>query len=818
MSLTRLARFIRRVPEALSSARSPARAPKRLRFEPLEDRRVFDAAAPAAIQLPTSDFSAVRATIPVEMPAVTLLPTVGFPFLPVIGDPSQQANPTFHSLDEFKQYLIDGAVRQYEYLFGKHQSEVWWFCDTDDNQILLDSYARTADIASASTSHSDTNTQVQGVDEGDMVENDGEFLYVISSNTLSVIDVRDPAELKVVSRMSLQGRAQAEYLTGQRLTILSTSENGGTTVTVLDVADRYSPRLVQRTEMDGTCLDSRVINNRLYLVLSNFIQAPSPLLLVDGDPSRPAPAQGPNGPLVYPCVLRYSGDAPTASRPDYVYETKEQYVARVESQFLDLVLPDYTSFNSAGGQSASGYLAPPEEIYQRSNALSNLYTVAVFNLAGDAPGPQSTLTVPLDSASCGTPLLYASQANLYLLSTSWTYDDQSLPGIYSERTNIIKLSPSDAEGDLFVAAEGGVPGRVLDQFSVDEYQGLLRIATTTGFSGSTRNQLYVLRQDGDDLTMVGSLENLTPGEALRSARFSGDRAFLVTFLQIDPLLAVDLSDPAHLHLDGQLEIPGFSNYLHDVGNDWLLGIGCDVNPDTGRRTGYEVSLFDTADPSHPELADRFTIDSETPWISAITTHHAVAYYPESGILTVGVADSGGYWAASASDDLWVFHVDAPQSNGTNAREGHLSMLGRISHDASVQRSVRIGTHLFAISDNEVTSHDLLDPQATLDGVQFLDALVARRPQPTTTAAETGQPTTAPTASKVLSSERPQTSTRHSSKALRTGERRSDPAAVKPNSQPSETANLSANALARRHDAALQGWQDSEGRTKRHRLP
>src|SRR5690606_5418097 len=154
---------------------------------------------------------------------------------------------------------------------------------------------------------------------------------------------------------------------------------------------------------------------------------------------------------------------------------------------------------------------------------------------------------------------------------------------------------------------------------LDEHAGFLRIATNSGNS----NNVYILGQDGGELNVVGRLENIAPGEQLFAVRFMGNRGYVVTFQQIDPLFALDLSNPAHPQLVGELEMPGFSTYLHPVGENYLIGIGRDADL-TGRVQGVQVSLFDVTNLAQPRLIERFVIDTGGYAFSEATyEHHAV---------------------------------------------------------------------------------------------------------------------------------------------------------------------------------------------------
>jgi uncharacterized secreted protein with C-terminal beta-propeller domain len=251
---------------------------------------------------------------------------------------------------------------------------------------------------------------------------------------------------------------------------------------------------------------------------------------------------------------------------------------------------------------------------------------------------------------------------------------------------------------------------LINQFAMDEQGGYLHVATHTtesqlvGDTWNTRddNGVYVLDTVGDTLDLTGSLTGLAPGEQLYAARFVGDTAYLVTFLQTDPLFAVDLSDPAAPSLQGELVVPGFSNYLQPVGDGLLIGIGQEREAGSW-NTHVHATLFDVSDGTNPTQITRqfLTDNTQWSWSDAQFDHHALLYSAEDGILVVPVFGSG-YDAESGTYNyeqlLKVMRVSV----------GGIEVIGDIHTDQSVFRTVRIGDVLYAVSDTSVTAYSLSD--------------------------------------------------------------------------------------------------------------
>lgn len=625
------------------------------------------------------------------------------------ADPSSTSTALerFASAEELKQFLVEDALERWQDLFGQ---PAYWYCwgAADGLKVAL------AVAAGAENTYSETNVQVGGIDEPDLVETDGRLVYSLSQHELTIVEVGDAAELPVVARVAISGYPRGMLLSGNRLTVLGSdwASQSQSIVTVFDVSDPASPTVLEETRIEGDYADARAIGGQVILVLRDDFYLPPPLVV--GEP-WPEPL-----PIDDPVFSLSSSDAVAAGaadlsaavpgdallRPDpyqRTYETKEEYLARIETQVLDLVMPAVASFNGSGELVESGWLLEPTDIYRpRSDEDIVLASIAVFDTADDTPGPVDTVAV----ASTGATEIYLSSAGLFVLSSR-----QDWWGDFGSQTSILKFDVSDESGQVDLSATGSVPGRLLDQFSFDVEGGSLRVATTSGAWTDAENSLFVLEQAGQTFQQVGQLTGIAPGEQIYAARFLGDRAYLVTFQRVDPLFTVDLSNPAEPQLAGELEIPGFSNYLQSIGEGYLLGLGRDVDPETGIFGDPQISLFDVSDMASPQRVDQVVLPvGFAGGLNLFEDHHQVAYFPEYGVLTV-VAPAA---AESCWNALWVFRID-PSATGTEGDRA-IVHLATIEHDSNVSRAVRLGQRLVVVSDEMVTVHDLLSPQATLASV------------------------------------------------------------------------------------------------------
>jgi uncharacterized secreted protein with C-terminal beta-propeller domain len=600
---------------------------------------------------------------------------------------------------------------------------------------------------------SGTNTQEAGVDEADLVETDGQYIYSLEDDELIIASASPASAMSVVSRRAIDGTPLGLYRHGDRLTVLTGApmfyglpvdfaagiaatdvimppwgrSEPKITVTVLDVSDAASPTVVETTKLDGMYDGSRLIGDQLYIVVRNDVWVPTPETIPnpDYDPdSLPKPgtdpveggtgggtgaggvvgvsatAAGVNGGLIAPWPSDPS-NSPT------IYESEASYRARLEAMSLSDLLPGFES--TAGGSSRTGSLVAAPDAYVRDlgdlDVGQNLTSVALLNVGDSTGGPVATSTV---AGYGGT--VYASTDALYLAGPQWDSDG-------GETTRLFKFGlRADA---VPLVATGQVAGTVLNQFCMDEEGDDFRIATNQwsfnpedGTGGSASN-LFVLQQTGNDLETVGSVRNLAHGERLQSARFVGDRAYVVTFRQVDPLFTIDLSDSAHPRVAGELKVPGFSTYLHPISEDLLLGLGRDIDPETQQDRGLQLSLFDVSDLSSPKRLATYKLSDDFANSEAEYDHHAFAYFSDKQIVAVPVTEYGGIVTdgdglvvdGGYSQTLAVLRVDVAGKQ--------FQSLGKETPPSGVRRSLRIDDVLYAVGTEHIQAVELEDPATVI---------------------------------------------------------------------------------------------------------
>ena len=342
----------------------------------------------------------------------------------------------------------------------------------------------------------------------------------------------------------------------------------------------------------------------------------------------------------------------------------------------------------------------------------------------------SVLTIDLESGLHlvdGTGVLasgntiYASSDNLYVATQSWQVwewgrgraDDGEPDHI---KTQIHKFDISSANTTEYLAS-GEVAGYLLNQFSMDEHEGLLRVASTTspnwwGSGFDSESMVTVLHQVGGDLVRVGQVDGLGLTEQIYSVRFMGDVGYVVTFRQTDPLYTLDLSDPTNPQVAGELKILGYSAYLHPLGDGLLMGVGQDAT-DTGRVRGTQVSVFDVTDPADPRKVDAYTL-GEGSNSQVEYDHHAFLYWGPERLAMVPVQQ---WWWDDKGEDVFFGAVGLRvDTDGTLEEVETIVHPGGsgIDYDwrAQVQRSVVIGDSLYTVSSKGVLKSSLEDLSET----------------------------------------------------------------------------------------------------------
>jgi uncharacterized secreted protein with C-terminal beta-propeller domain len=528
--------------------------------------------------------------------------------------------------------------------------------------------------SSPAPDYTGTNVQVAGVDEPDTVKTDGWYIYTVSQGGVTIARAYPPSQLAVVATISLPGQwPSGLFVSGDRLVVI-TSAYG------------------------AIYADGGMASREGGVSIMPYYYTPSTGLLVYdiADPANPTLASNIS-------LTGYSVGARMIGYDIFLVATYWMYLYNDNITYPSLTIDGTTRTLAA---TDIGY-------FPEAHNSSSLTEVLVVNLTH--PQDASLTALLADTGST----LYMSMDSLYLVGyggfvaeTGMWVDASTLHRLYIWKDKVA------------CAVTGQVRGHVLNQYSLDEWGGHLRVATTewgtftaNGTRLQTANHVFVL--DGS-LNLTGSIESLAPGETIQSVRFMGARAYVVTFRQIDPFFVIDLTDPKAPAVLGELKITGFSRYLHPVGTNLILGIGPAMSaPDANGRTqmlGLKLSLFDVADVAHPAEVSKYVIEGTYVYSEVEYDAHALLWVPSRHLLAIpvqiyessatttdGMSRPWYYWQG-----VYVFTVKD---------EAGIELVGRLSHqDASdssvyygtgyIRRALQIGEYLYTVSDTTIQANDL----------------------------------------------------------------------------------------------------------------
>ncbi len=502
---------------------------------------------------------------------------------------------------------------------------------------------------SSGNGFSGTNIQELGVDESDKVKTDGNFFYVAAAQEVNIVAI-DPA-LEIVSTISLEklGNVNSLYLYEEILVVLYDSyssfpkpvmeedygwyyNNMG--VAFYDVSNQAEAVLLKTVELEGSLVSSRRIGNKLHVV-----QQFSPIMP----------------------PIRYYYEPGLETKDDVVEENKE----RVEEVSLEKLIPYYSVIYPKSKDAEILPVVAPENFYKPvdENGGGQIATVVTFDL--------DRLDDSFDAIAmiANARSVYASTRALFVFSDRWN-DGAPADSPSRQQTEIYKF---DLTGDSVTAvASGRVNGTILNQFSLGEDEDVLRVATNTRIwtkdQSEIFNHIYCLRENGTSLDVIGKIENLAFGEQIYAARFIGKRGFLVTFVNVDPLFTLDLSDPTAPKVAGELKVPGYSDYIHPWGENHLITIGKDAISD-GRTTwtqGVQLSIFDVTQFDNPSLLHKLIIGDRGTQSEANYNHKAFTFWTEHDLLAIPIDlykvtdrtldSSPSTYGNYVSSDLYVFSI------------------------------------------------------------------------------------------------------------------------------------------------------------------
>ncbi len=657
-----------------------------------------------------------------------ILLLIGFFFLTYRKPASAYGLKKFSSCEELRNFIINQSFQSFGafgmVVTGMHSFGV-------EGGELLSTFGAPAPKG---VEYSETNVQVPGVDEPDIVKTDGTYIYSVGNDGnngyVFITKAYPPEELGIVSNITLKNESIEElFLWNDKLVIFSQKilryyrlgypglipfyELPESYIRIYDISSRENPKLVKEISTTSGYVDSRIYEDHVYVITEEPVFSYSygyeiqvPIIKIDGKEQPCACTdiyyvEEPD--INYKFVTIFSinlkdngikknvflmGDA------GIIYMSKGNiYITYGQTKgFLD-ILESYI-------RGVLEKVVPGEIKDEMEKILSNKEKTRSRRIAETIVLLREFFSNLSEEEKENLNEKMEKKAKEWYTNFTKEYF----------KTRIFKFS---ARGDnIEFVAGASVPGYIINQFSMDEHNGMLRIATTTRSpwlwslgllpSTQTENNVYIL---DEDLNLLGKLEGLEKNESIYGVRFIGDRGYIVTYRRIDPISVVDLSDPKNPKVLGVLKIPGYSNYLHPYDENHLIGIGMEIEEGGWRTSGVKISLFDVSDPTNPIEKAKYVINES--WSSEALREHKAFLFDKSKNLLVIPVELEYYWREPTGfrQGAYVFNVSTSS----------ITLKGRITHmqenwdySRRIRRSLYIDDILYTISEKEIKSNALSD--------------------------------------------------------------------------------------------------------------
>ena len=538
----------------------------------------------------------------------------------------------------------------------------------NESAALMDG-AETGSVSDASamgtsgSSYSKTNLQTEGVDESDIIKTDGSYIYTVNGSNVYITDVRSK-EMKEAGKISVAMNSASDRIREMYV--------DGDTVNLI-VSKQESVLKESAVSESGTeTVDSIQIND-VYYFDTNQVTA---LLTYDiSDPENP----------VLKGSITQEGNYKTSRKiGDVVYLFTNKYMSR----------PEITRTVAVEDGGVGGWIP----VVDGNPIAADCIYIPERGTAGLVV---SSVNVQKPEDIVDNIMIINNNVEIYVSTTAIYLYGQNYDSYTT--TEIAKFSME--QGIINAVGATNVPGAVYDTFAVNEYQGKLRILTTDWSKGGNENNLYLL---DEKLNTTGKLEGLAPGEQIYSARFFKDMAYFVTYRNIDPLFAVDLSDAANPKVLSELKITGFSEYLHFWGEDKLVGIGYETDPDTGRQEGIKITMFDISNPADLKTAGTCVLEN-VDYSPALYNYKCVLVH--KGENLIGFAGES-YQSSGTCNSYLLFSWEdgAFQELLTET----LPLEAYLDH----YRGLYIDDTFYLANPNEITSYDRMDGYKMVQKLEF----------------------------------------------------------------------------------------------------
>lgn len=647
----------------------------------------------------------------------------------------------FNSKQEIMDFLEKSQSASYSYAGGFKSLSM-------DRMAVAEAVPVAGGMADSSGSgqmasdYSQTNVQVEGVDEADFIKNDGKYIYLISGNSLVIVDAYPADKADIISETDLDGYVNDMFVSGDRLVVFMQRNDEGyafpeydiiprqvykqnTHAVIYDISDRENPEEINDLEVSGNYMTSRMIDDKVYLISQDYVYYYNRVLDL--------PSVQSSGKMVMRPDVYYFDVADN----NYNFNTVMSFDIKTgDSVEAKTFLMGYSNviYVSENNLYITYQKSFPYRYYESHNE-ERFYDVLVPLLSSQIQNEINA--VKKDSSLNSYEKWDRISAIIEKMYNNMDEDDkdkimQDFQDAIDEyeikkeedmrKTVIQKINIDD--GKLEYKGKGEVKGYLLNQFSMDENEGYLRVATNfnSWISGDSvqYNNVYVLDEDMD---IAGSLEKIAPDESIYSARFMGDRLYMVTFKRIDPFFVIDLSNPGRPKILGELKIPGYSDYLHPYDESHIIGLGKETADNEWGGVsvkGVKLAMFDVSDVENPKIVDKYDIGTSGTESEALNEHKAFLFDRKKNLLVIPVREIKakqtydpryGYYRQRVWQGAYVFDVT----------DDGFDLKGKVSHREydeqeywyygspnAVRRSLFMDDVLYTISESRIMMNSLDD--------------------------------------------------------------------------------------------------------------
>ncbi|MGE0793196.1 MAG: beta-propeller domain-containing protein [Candidatus Woesearchaeota archaeon] len=620
---------------------------------------------------------------------------------------------TFSSEEELQDFTSTQSSSRYDYGYATAKG----------GAILMDSVESVSSEVSSSSSnqnldYSQTNNQVQNVDEGDIIKTDGEYIYTITGKTLFVIKAYPGEDSEVISKIKITHQPSGLFIYQNKLLIFGNVDDYSKVdesirprtqlmfAEIFDITNKQNIKSTSEFLFEGSYSQSRMIDNKIYLIsnLYNGFSNPYPIYYENGN-MRKIPYSN-----IYRLNIPYNYPEFAGIQSIDIINEKiinEKIIALESGMNIymsenNLFLASTEYFNQWELQQKITKEILKPYLNLDDEELINEIQLTSNKILSNYEKESKIMQVYYEAMQ---RLSYENQDELQAKIQEKT-DEEIAKIEYRTYSLISKVELND--GNLEVKNTAKIPGRLNNQFSMDEFKNNLRIATTidstwyNGKSTESENHIYTL---SEDMNILDSIKGIAKTESIYSTRFVGDRLYMVTFRQIDPFFVFDLSNPENIKELGQLKIPGFSRYLHPYDENMLIGIGRDATEE-GRQEGLKISLFDVSDPKNPKEVAKYVSDEKYSSSTAEYEHKAFLFSKEKELLVIPIY-SYNYKSSGNFNGALVFKITEDEIKARGLID-HSSTQDNYYYGSMVERSLFIENELYTKSQNLLRINSLDD--------------------------------------------------------------------------------------------------------------